>query len=44
MKKILLVVALFATVALGIYALAQGPSPYETRTCKEYRQMLGEGK
>lgn len=44
MKKLLMVVAFIAIVALGIIAVAQGPSPYETRTCKEYRQMLGEGK
>ena len=44
MKKLLLVVALFATVALGIYALAQGPSEYNRRTTAEYRQMIGEGK
>ena len=44
MKKVLLIVALFATVALGIYALAQGPNEYNTRTRAEYRQMVSEGK
>ena len=44
MKKLLMVVAFIALVTLGVIAIAQGPSPYETRTCKEYRQMLVEGK
>ena len=44
MKKILFSIAVAVMIALGIYALAQGPSEYETRTTKEYRQMVGEGK
>lgn len=43
MKKILMIVAIIATVALGIYGLSQ-PNEYNERTTAEYRQMIGEGK
>ena len=44
MKNILVAILVALTVALGIYAIAQGTSPYNTRTTAEYRQMVGEGK
>lgn len=43
MKKLLVIVALIATVALGIYAMCQ-PNEYNSRTRAEYRQMVSEGK
>lgn len=43
MKKILMIVAIIATVALGIWCVCQ-PNEYNERTTAEYRQMIGEGK
>ena len=47
MKKlltVLLVVAIFATMALGIFYAVTNPDEYNKLTRAEYRQMVSEGK